>query len=74
MVFKCQKWHILHRNRLVLLHFLWYFFGFIAFIVTADQSSLNNNANQTQTVDIKTKLLKIIQKGKKIYSHLTKEW
>lgn len=62
MVLKCRKWQLLQRNQLVLLQFLWYFFGFVSIIVTADPSPLNNAANQT--AELKTKLLKIIQKGK----------
>lgn len=61
MVLKCQKWQLLLRNQLVLLHFLCYFFGLFTFIVTANQTSLNNRANQM--AEIKTKLMKIIQKG-----------
>lgn len=68
MVFKCQKWQLLQRNQLVLLHFLWCFFGFVSIIVTADQSPLNNAANQT--AELKTKLLKIIQKGKFIKKYI----
>lgn len=66
MVWNCQKWHSIQRNQLVLLHFLCYFFGFVALIATADQSSSSSsssNKNANQTAEIKTKLLKIIQKG-----------
>lgn len=71
MVLNCQKWQLFPRNRLVLLQFLCYLIGFVALIVTADQpSSPNKNANQT--AELKTKLLKIIQKGN-LLSYLQNE-
>lgn len=70
MFLKCRKWQFFQRNQIVLLHFMWIYFGLFLCIVTADQS-LNNN----QTAEIKAKLLKIIQKGKiylnNIYSHFS---